>query len=307
MNRFLDKMEKKIGRYAISNLSLYLIVGYVIGYVLGLTGSLEFLNLNPYLILRGQVWRIVTWVLMPPTSFSIFTIIMLFFYYSIGRSLERTWGTFRYNVYLFSGMLFSILGAFALYAFCSLTGAENLSSIGSNIGSVFSTYYVTLSIFLAFAACYPDMRVLLYFFIPVKIKWLAYLDIVILLASFFNIPTVFYAAGQGMNIFVAFVQFGLLYNFAVKVAIIASLLNFLIFFLSTRNLSRIKPSEVHRRAEYRRQTQEPARMKGVTKHKCAICGRTEEDGEDLEFRFCSKCNGNYEYCQDHLFTHKHIL
>ena len=214
MNRFLDKMEKKIGRFAIPNLSLYLIVGYGIGYILGLTGSLEFLNLNPDLILHGQVWRVITWILMPPTSLNIFTIIMLFFYYSIGRSLERTWGTFRYNVYLFSGMLFTVIGAFALYAFCSLTGATNLVVIGSEIGSVFSTYYITLSIFLAFAACYPDMRVLLYFFIPVKIKWLAYLDIVILLASFFNIGTVFYASRLGMNFFAAFVPYGIFFDYA---------------------------------------------------------------------------------------------
>ncbi|MBR4168311.1 MAG: hypothetical protein IKR47_01115, partial [Lachnospiraceae bacterium] len=296
MNRFLDKMEKKIGRFAIPNLSLYLIVGYGIGYILGLTGSLEFLNLNPDLILHGQVWRVITWILMPPTSLNIFTIIMLFFYYSIGRSLERTWGTFRYNVYLFSGMLFTVIGAFALYAFCSLTGATNLVVIGSEIGSVFSTYYITLSIFLAFAACYPDMRVLLYFFIPVKIKWLAYLDIVILLASFFNIGTVFYASRLGMNFFAAFVQYGIFFDYAGKVAIIASLLNFLIFFLSGRNFARMKPSEIHRRAEDRKQTEQTAKMRAISKHKCAICGRTEEDGEDLEFRFCSKCNGNYEYC-----------
>lgn len=282
MNRFLDKMEKKIGRFAIPNLSLYLIIGYVIGYILGLTGSLEFLNLNPYLILHGQVWRILTWILMPPTSLNIFTIIMLFFYYSIGTSLERTWGTFRYNVYLFSGMFFTLLGAFILYGVYVAMGYP-AQPVGTFISAAFSTYYINLSIFLAFAAAYPNMKVLLYFIIPVKIKWLAWLDIAILALSFF----------QG--------------NIPIKVAIVASLLNFLIFFLCTRNYARIKPSEIHRKAEYRKQTEQTAKMRVISKHKCAICGRTEEDGEDLEFRFCSKCNGNYEYCQEHLFTHKHIL
>ncbi|MCR5223459.1 MAG: hypothetical protein K6D90_11415 [Lachnospiraceae bacterium] len=291
MNRFLDKMERKIGRFAIRNLSLYLIIGYVIGYILRLTGSLDFMSLDPYQILHGQVWRIVTWILMPPSSLSIFTIVMLFFYYSIGTSLERTWGTFRYNVYLFSGMLFTLIGAFILYGVYAMLpsfpvfhiATVDHEGLGRTIGMAVSTYYINLSIFLAFAASYPDMRVLLYFIIPVKIKWMAWLDIAVLLISFF------------------------MGNMAIKVVIVASLLNFLVFFLSTRNFSRIKPSEVHRRAEYRRQTQQAAKMKAVTKHKCAICGRTEEDGDNLEFRFCSKCNGNYEYCQEHLFTHKHIL
>ena len=291
MNRFLDQMEKKFGRFAIRNLSLYLIVGYVIGYILRLTGSLEFLNLNPEQILHGQVWRIFTWILMPPSSLSIFTIVMLFFYYSIGTSLERTWGTFRYNVYLFSGMLFTLIGAFALYGVYMMLPSlpfthiymVNEVGLGRTIGEAISTYYINLSIFLAFAASYPDMKVLLYFIIPVKIKWMAWLDIAVLLLSFF------------------------MGNMATKVAIVASLINFLVFFLSTRNFQRIKPSEVHRRAEYRRQSEQTAKMRAITKHKCAICGRTEDDGEDLEFRFCSKCNGNYEYCQEHLFTHKHIL
>ena len=280
MNNFLNKMERKIGKYAIKNLSLYLIIGYVIGYILRFTGSIEFLNLNPYKILIGQVWRVFTWILMPPSSFSIFTIIMLFFYYSLGTSLERTWGTFRYNVYIFSGMLFTLLGAFALYFIYVYLGHNPAPIVGGFVSEAFSTYYVNLSIFLAFAACYPDMRVMLYFIIPIKIKWMAYLDIAILAISFFS------------------------GNMAIKVAIISSLLNFLLFFLTTRNFKRVSPKEIHRKVEYRRQTNDAVK---IHKHKCAVCGRTEDDGDDLEFRFCSKCNGNYEYCQNHLFTHTHKL
>lgn len=280
MNNFLNKMERKIGKYAIKNLSLYLIIGYVIGYILRFTGSIEFLNLNPYKILVGQVWRVFTWILMPPSSFSIFTIIMLFFYYSLGTSLERTWGTFRYNVYIFSGMLFTLLGAFALYFIYVYLGHNPAPIVGGFVSEAFSTYYVNLSIFLAFAACYPDMRVMLYFIIPIKIKWMAYLDIAILAISFFS------------------------GNMAIKVAIISSLLNFLLFFLTTRNFKRVSPKEIHRKVEYRRQTNDAVK---IHKHKCAVCGRTEDDGDDLEFRFCSKCNGNYEYCQNHLFTHTHKL
>ena len=91
-----------------------------------------------------------------------------------------------------------------------------------------------------------------------------------------------------------------------RIAIIMSILNFLIFFLSTRNYRRVSPKEIHRKQVFKAQMREPRRGGMVTKHKCAVCGRTELDDPNLEFRFCSKCDGNYEYCQDHLFTHQHI-
>ena len=136
-------------------------------------------------------------------------------------------------------------------------------------------------IFLAFALSYPDMQVLFMMIIPIKIKWLAWLDAAYIL----------YDLVRG--------------NWAIRTVIIASLLNFIIFFLATRNFSSISPKEVHRRQQFQKAVH-PKMAPGITKHKCAVCGRTEKDGDDLEFRFCSKCNGNYEYCQDHLFTHQHI-
>ena len=101
----MSKFEKKFGKYAIPNLTLVLIMCYVAGYVIEMMGRasntylLGFLTLDPYRILHGQIWRLVTWVIVPPESLGIFTIIMLFFYYSLGTTLERTWGTYRYNVY----------------------------------------------------------------------------------------------------------------------------------------------------------------------------------------------------------------
>lgn len=284
MNKFLNKLERKIGKYCISNLSLYIIIGYVIGYILSITGTMEFIALNPYKIIHGQVWRIITWILVPPSSLNLFTVIMLFFYYSIGTSLERTWGTFRYNLYIFSGIIFSVLGAFILNGIYSLFGYPAVVA-GDFIAGAFSTYYINLSIFLAFAAEYPDMQVLLYFIIPLKIKWLAIFDLVVIGLSFIS------------------------GNLALKVAIIASLLNFILFFLGTRNYRSISPREIHRKRTYRKATaasRSGSTASSISKHKCAICGRTEKDGELLEFRFCSKCNGNYEYCQEHLFSHSHV-
>ena len=150
---FLNKMERKFGRYAIHNLSAYIIALYVAGYLLYFFAPVSifsYLTLEPYYILHGQVWRLVTWILIPPESPGIFTIIMLFFYYSLGNSLEQTWGAFRYNVYIFMGMISTVLGAFLLYAI-----------FGGNVlfgNALFSTYYINMSIFLAFAVSDPNMQ-----------------------------------------------------------------------------------------------------------------------------------------------------
>ncbi len=296
---WLNKLERKFGRYAISGLTRYMILSYVIGYLFSLTGMINggsgllgLINLNPYLIFHGQVWRLVTWVLMPPGTLSIFTVIMLFFYYSLGTALEQTWGTFRYNVYIFSGLLITLVGTILVYFIGPALGLRYTAIApewGSLLASAVSTYYVNMSIFFAFAANYPDMRVMLYFIIPVKIKWLAIFDAVLMLFSIITSP------------------------WFIKVIILLSLLNFVIFFLSTRNFKRVSPQEIHRKWEFKRNVNNAKRsgMKynsdgKITKHKCAVCGRTELDSPNLEFRFCSRCNGNYEYCQDHLFTHKHI-
>lgn len=277
----MNKMERKFGRFAIHNLSAYIIALYAAGYLMSflMPSLLNYFYLEPYYIMRGQVWRMVSWVLIPPESLDIFTIIMLFFYYSVGNALEQKWGAFRYNVYIFSGILFTVIGAFLLYF---IVGGNTIFGIFNS----FSTYYINMSIFLAFAASYPDAHVLLYFFIPIRMKWLG----------------IFYGVMVGLS----FVSSG----WVGKVVILASLLNFLVFFFSTRNMKQYSYKEQKRKMEYRRAVQQPvgggSRSTTITRHKCAVCGRTELDGEDLEFRFCSKCDGNYEYCQDHLFTHTHV-
>lgn len=272
---WLNKLEKKFGRFAIHNLTLYLIASYIIGYgVYKLMPSmLDWLTLEPGLILKGQVWRLVSWVLVPPSGNLLTTVIMLMFYYSLGTALERTWGAFRFNVYIFSGILFTVIGAFILYP---LTGGL----VG--LGIFFTTYYINLSIFLAFAVNYPDMEVLLYFILPIKIKWMAYV--------------------YGAYILYALVKG----NTVTRVAIIASLLNFIVFFLSSRNMKPYTPKERKRKAEFKRESRPHMTYPSGARHKCAVCGRTELDDPTLEFRFCSKCKGNYEYCQEHLFTHQHV-
>lgn len=280
----MSKFEKRFGKYAISNLSLILILCYVVGYIIELINAdfLLYLTLNPYAILHGQIWRIFTWIIIPPSSLDPFTIIMLLFYYNIGTSLERTWGTYRYNVYLLSGMFFTVLGSFAWLAVEFFMGgpAMNLSYISTLASLYFSTYYINMSIFLAFAATFPEVQVLLMFIIPVKVKWLGILYGLVLVYDFLF-------AG----------------SLVTRIAIASSLLSFVIFFFTSRSHIHMSPKQMKRRAEFK---QDIRRNSRVTKHKCAICGQTEDDDPTLEFRFCSKCNGNYEYCQQHLFTHTHV-
>ena len=276
---WIDKLERKFGRHGgIPNLTVYIIICYVIGYLLTYMNPslLSMMSLDVSKILQGQIWRLVTWVIYPPSTGN-----FLFFYYPIGTSLERTWGSFRYTLYIFSGLLFVLIAAFITYfvtgGFVVIDGMTYM--IG---GSVFTTYYVSLSVFLAYAACYPDMQILLWFVIPIKMKWMGLVYGVMIL----------YGIISG--------------SMVTRIAIIASILNFIIFFLSTRNLSRYSPKERARKAKFKQQSAPHMTYANGARHRCAVCGRTELDDPCLEFRFCSKCNGNYEYCQDHLFTHEHV-
>lgn len=285
---FSDKMERKLGRYAIKNITLYLIVCYAFGYVIELVNPdfISFMTLEPAYILRGQIWRLLTWLVIPPSESNLFfVLIMLYFYYSIGRSLEMVWGTYRLNVYLISGMLYTIVGSFVLYGIMRGLGAPAMTTFGL----AFSTTYINLSIFLAYAATFPEMQVLLFFIIPIKVKVLGIIYVVILAYECISIG----------------IRYGMLVGMVYWVVIGASLLNFVIFFFTSRRKVKFNPRQVKQRMEYRHNVAK-AEQNRISKHKCAVCGRTSDSNPELEFRFCSKCQGNYEYCSDHLFTHTHI-
>ena len=297
----MSDFEKKFGKYAIKNLSLILIMCYACGYLMKWInpGFFTYLYLNPYEIIHHfQIWRLVTWLIVPPDSFDFWTLLMLYFYYSIGTSLERTWGTYRYNVYIFSGIFFTAVGAFILYGISSLLGAQSLGLWMTVDGyitypTMFSTYYVNMSIFLAYAATFPDYEVLLFFILPIKVKFLGIIYGAMLVYQFI----VGYGTGSAL----------FYYNLGIRFVIIASLLNFVVFFFTSRKKVRRGPIKIIRQHVVKQQPRhETKKSSGITRHKCAVCGRTDEMNPELEFRFCSKCNGNYEYCQEHLFTHTHV-
>ena len=284
----MSPFERKFGKYAIRNLSFVLVACYAVGYVLQIADRsntlIYYLSLNPYAIIRGQVWRLFTWILIPPpTRNMLFALLMIYVYCSLGTTLERTWGTYRYNVYLFLGMLFTILGSFLLmgyfYLFHADAAMEAKEAYFSLASLSFGTYYVNMSIFLAYAATFPDAQFLLMFIIPIRAKVLGIIYGILLLFDFFS------WGAEG------------------KFAIGASLLNFVVFFITSRSKVSLNPKQIRRRQEYKRDVR---RSTGITKHKCAICGRTDVDSPQLQFRFCSKCDGNYEYCEEHLYTHTHV-
>ncbi len=285
---WLDKLERKFGRYAIPNLMYYIIILYGIGFVLDLFNPefySRYLCLDMGAVFKGQVWRLVTFIIEAPSDSLIFILFALHLYYMIGMELERAWGTFRFNVYFFSGVFFHILAALLVY-------------IVTEISLPMSVWYLNMSLFFAFAALYPNMEFLLFLILPVKVKWLALLDG--LYFAYGILQAFLPAYGGGM--------FGIMYK-ANAAAAFVSLLNFLIFFLGSRNLRPYSPAQIKRKREFKkniRKASKPVNYGGGASHKCAVCGRTDLDDPSLEFRYCSKCNGNYEYCQEHLFTHTHV-
>ncbi|HBY72918.1 MAG TPA: hypothetical protein DEG06_11820 [Lachnospiraceae bacterium] len=284
--KLLNKLERKYGRYAIHNLMKYVVMLYGIGLVIGTIAPGLYnvgLSLNFDMIKKGQVWRLITFIIPNVSIYDIlFVALAAYLYYMIGNALERAWGAFRFNVYFFSGVIFNILASWITYL---LTGVSLSPSLD----------YVYGTMFFAFAALYPNTQFLLYFLIPVKAKYLAWFD-----AALYIIMVVQYIMSK---------------NYYAIIPVVVSMANFLIFFFTTRNYRRISPKEFERKARFRRQmnagrnTGNTTTQRGhtvITRHKCAVCGRTELDDDRLEFRFCSKCDGNYEYCMDHLFTHEHV-
>ncbi len=282
MDGFMNKMQRKFGRFAVRNLSLYLVIGYVIGYLLLPMGVMQWLTLVPSRVMEGEVWRLVTWVITPPREISLWVIVALVFYYSIGTQLEKTMGAFLYNIYIFGGMIVTMVGSMLTYIVCHyMLHISDYITLGPLGDYCVSTYYIMLTIFLAIAVCYPNMTVLYAMIIPIKMKWLSIIYLV----------------------FTAY-EFKIADTIMMRANIVLSLLSFAIFYLSTKNFRRFSPKHIKRRRDYKKQVK-VNKTENVT-HKCAVCGITDKEAPDMQFRYCSKCKGNKEYCQEHLFTHTHV-
>lgn len=269
--RLIDRFCYRHPNFGIPNLMKYLTIANVVFWILGTANSvlMSYLSFDAALILRGQIWRLFTFMVYPP-SMGILAFLVFYFYYWMGSTLEQYWGTPQFNVYLLIGWFLTVVYGFLVY----FLGGYRIR---------IDSQYLYLSMFFSYAALFPDQQVLLFFFIPIRMKYLALID-----AAYFVLAVV-------ANPF----PFNLLPVVAV--------LNFVIFFAGTlmKNLPR-RPSRatVNFRRASRKIRQEQREQ--LYHHKCSVCGRTDTEYPGLEFRYCSRCVGYHCFCIDHINNHIHF-
>lgn len=260
--KFLEKLEKIVSKFAIRDLMKYIMLGSFFVYIMDMLTSnfiSGILGFSKALILEGQIWRVITFIFVPWQG-SLFILITFFFYFFIGRTLESIWGVARFNLYYILGVIFTVIGGFIFgYA---------------------TTYYLNLTLFLAYAVTLPDSYVNLYFVIPIKVKYLGFVYAAFLLIDFIRIDSI-----------------------SSRAAMVISLLNFIIFF----GPDFFKESKRRKKTNEMRKKIRDAKIKTKNKpiHKCTVCGITEKDDPNMEFRYCTKCVGNFEYCEKHIRNHEH--
>ena len=282
INQWIDRFAYSHPRFGIPNLMLYIVIANAATYILSMfagSAALSFLAFDLYHVLHGELWRLVTFVLLPFTYRPISLLIMLLFYYFVGGTLEREWGTAKFTLYYLCGMVLSILSTIILSLATGYYG-----------WSLSDAYYINLTLFLAFAALYPDAQIMFYMIIPLKAKWLAWADVAL------------FAWGVVRSL-----RYGM---FASALAAVVALLNFVIFFWE--DISRALGVQSRQRSRQTIQFKSAVRQQKRTeaergyRHKCEVCGRTDADHPELEFRYCSKCQGYHCFCSDHIFNHEHF-
>lgn len=275
-NRFCYQNRTK----GIPNLMLYISLGTAIVYFLTMVTQSPILYsvlcFNRTAILHGQIWRLFTYVFtFGAGSSNVFLIfIALFCYYSLGRTIEMTWGTFRFNIFYLVGI--GLMDIYSLIFHCQA-----------------DVYYLNMSLFLSYATLYPNATFLIFFIIPLKAWVLALIDLIIIL----------------MGVLTSYFPYNLFP--------IIALANYFLFFGSdVTNLLPValKRKLTHKKSSYKkaepipftRNTASNTQQSRSYTHRCTVCGRTDVTNPELEFRYCSKCNGYYCYCSDHINNHTHV-
>ncbi len=284
LSRWLSRFSYNHPNLSIEGLIRYVVAGNMLVFILDLFSHgvfHNFLTFVPGYILQGQIWRVVTFIFVP-MSFNVLNFILsTVFFYVMGTRLEGAWGSARFTLYYGLGVLLNILVGFLL-------------PVVDPIYRMFPTAdmsYLHLAMFFAYATLYPDLQVLAAFFIPVRIKWLALLD-----AALFLYKIMFYLSyGQ----------------FAMAFLPVVAIFNYLIFFWDDlmEVLNRGKARAVHQHSAQTinfKKAQKELRQRRGYLHKCSVCGVTDQDDPSMEFRYCSKCNGYYCYCANHINNHAHV-
>lgn len=259
----------------IPNLMLYIVLGTAVVYVMSqMSGNYFLYNLlvfNRTLILQGQIWRLITYPLTYNISNLLLMAVSLFCYYSLGRVMEQVWGTLRFNLFYFTGVVMMDI-------WCMIFGGQA------------SVTYLNLSLFLGFATMYPDSQFLLFFIIPVKAWLFALIDLGIVLMDLITMPFPynFFSVISLANYFLFFGKDVLNLiprSWQAK--------------FKSRGSRKSQPKVIHFDGEKVKKTPDYT-------HRCTVCGRTDVTNPEMEFRYCSRCHGYYCYCQEHINNHTHI-
>ncbi len=302
-------LRKKFDRFCfknrdkgIPNLMLYICLGSAIVYLFSMMSSnyilYEYLRFDLELILKGQVWRLFSYVLTMENGNIMLTLLLLFCYYSLGRAMENVWGTLRFNLFYLTGVV--MMDVYALLVGLFMPQWQPYMSY------VVDVSYLNMSLFLGYATLYPQAHFLLLFIIPVKAWIFALVDLVLTLMNVFNLFT------MGAPFFIAIFPLVVLGNYFLFFG--KDVLNLvpITWQANARRLFRKKPKKTAdgpkvvpfpKAGSYEAST---ATVKAPYNHKCTVCGRTDVSNPELEFRYCSRCNGYHCYCEEHIQDHQHI-
>ena len=304
--RFCMKNQDK----GIPNLMLYIAIGSGIVCLLSMfnggSALYSWLMFDKQAILQGQIWRLFSYVFTyAPGSSPLLILVGLYFFYMLGRRVEINMGTFRFNLFYFSGML--LMAVFAMI-FCPTEPVVIGDAIYPPEVFTYSIYtdmgwYLHLSLLLTFAVTNPDAQFLVFFIIPVKAWFLGVVYLFLTITTIYNLtfPICFFPH----NLFP-----------------LVALGNFLLF--AGKDVVNLLPESIRPKARHPFNTAKPKRTGTIPfvpkhtqsgpvvrtnapyTHRCTICGRTDVTDPDLEFRYCSRCNGYHCYCEDHINNHPHI-
>jgi hypothetical protein len=257
----LDKLDRKLGKFAVSNVTVYLIAGQSLFYVMYMMGKAErsLTTLSAGALLAGEWWRLVVFPFDPPRMGPFFVLFAWYLFYMMGSALEEHWGSFRYNLFLLTGYLLTLAAAF-LAPFSPVSNA-----------------FIGGSVFLAFAFLFPEFELLLFFVLPVRIKWLA----------------LFTWLGYAYQLIVG--------DGVTRLMVLASTGNFLLFFARD-----ILVEMKYGKKRVVRRVGSMVRQEPESFHRCTVCGITDKTHPHEDFRYCPQCDGQHGYCQAHIFAHEHV-
>lgn len=277
LDRAISMFCYKHPRFGVANLMLCIVIGTGAVWLLSMMDTtqtlISLLYFSPERVIKhGEVWRILSFMFVP-NSGSILEFLFLYFYYWIGNTLERNWGTARFNIFVFGGMLLTVIYGIAMYL---ITGTS--MAVGA--------HYIYMSMFFSFATLFPNMQILLFFIIPIRIKWLALLDAAYFIAMILMSP------------------------FPYNLLPVIAMLNYFVFFGGSlaAELKSLRSGNAKTARNFRRnvtQIKYEDKLKDFN-YKCSVCGKTDTDYPELEFRYCSRCAGYHCFCSEHINNHVHF-